>query len=405
MKKTIARIFILLMPLLSACSPGLTKISLQKELCVKLVDSSATIETVYLFYNLKKLSEKKIIFGHHETTSYGLGWRGDPNRSDVKDVIGEFPGLYGWDLGFLSQEGNSDPLKNPARKLAEEAYNRGGINIFCVHQNNPVTGNSFYDTTRAVEKILPGGDCYLRYLALLDKIADYFKSLIDSSGKPIPVIFRPYHEFDGNWFWWGKNFCTISEFKALWRETVTYLRDKKGVRNLIYSFSPDRNFHSKEAYLERYPGDDYVDLLGVDIYFDFTPDGDGLEWVQKKLKIISDLAKEKNKVAAFTETGLEGIPDSHWWTKRLLPVIQGDSINLAFVMVWRNANENHHYAPFKGSISSEDFCNFGAMSKILFEDQLPKLYSQRVSDDTFKMIDREKEIRILKILGSRPLIF
>jgi len=405
MNKFILRALVLFIPILSACVPEYTTISLRRELGVKMADSSATDETIYLFYNLKKLSEKKIIFGHHESSSYGLGWNGDPGRSDVKDVIGEFPGLYGWDLTFISPEINLNSMKDPARKLTKEAYGRGGVNIYCWHQNNPVTGLNFYDTTRAVDKILPGGDAFLKYLATLDKVAEYFKSLVDSSGKPIPVIFRPYHEFDGSWFWWGKNFCSKDEFIALWRETVTYLRDKKGVRNIIYAFSPDRNFHTKETYLERYPGDEYVDILGVDIYWDFTPDGEGLESIKNKLKIISDVAKEKNKIAAFTETGLEGLPHPEWWTKRLLPVIEGDSINLAFVMLWRNATQSHHFAPYRGSISSEDFLDFGNKDKILFEDQLPKLYTQKVTDETFKQINEQKEIRILRIIGSRPLSF
>jgi mannan endo-1,4-beta-mannosidase len=406
MKLTILRLITLLLPLISACVPEYTKINLQKELGVKLVDSSATDETVYLFSNLKKLAENnKIIFGQHEPTAYGIGWGGVPNRSDINDVVNEFPGMYGWDFYLIRPRMNLDSLKDPIKRLTQEAYMRGGVNTFCWHASNPVTDNNFYDLTPAVSKILPGGDCYLKYLATLDKVAEYAKSIVDSSGKPIPIIFRPYHEFEGSWFWWGKDFCTPTEFKTLWRETVTYLRDKKGVRNFIYAYSPDRNFKTKEDYLDRYPGDEYVDVYGMDDYYDYHWDGDGIDWIQKKLKILSDLAIERNKIAAFTETGLEGVPNPVWWTNFLGKVIDGDSIKIAYVMVWRNANTSHHYGPYKGSVSSYDFFNFTRGRKILLEKTLPDLYTQKVTDETIKLIEQKKKIQNIKLLGSQILPF
>ncbi len=408
MKGKILLLLILAVPFFSACVPEYTKVNVRKELGVAMVDSSATNETVYLFYNLKQLAEnRKIIFGHHESTSYGVGWSGDAQRSDVKDVTNDFPGLYGWDFYFLFHQPQSEVARAKERykKLVTEAYERGGVNVFCWHEYNPLTDNNFYDTTRAVEKILPGGDCYLKYLADLDSIADYAKILVDSTGKPIPIIFRPYHEFDGSWFWWGKHFCTPGEFKTLWRETVTYLRDRKKVRNFIYAFSPDRNFKTKEEYLERYPGDDYVDVLGFDDYWDFTPNGDGLGWVRKKLIIISELAKEKNKVAALTETGLESIPNPVWWSDRLMKVINDDSVNIAYAMVWRNANTVHHYAPYKGDFSAEDFINFSRSGNILFNRALPDLYHKKITGDTIKLIERNKWIFIFKLMSGNPFPF
>ena len=83
-----------------------------------------------------------------------------------------------------------------------------------------------------------------------------------------------------------------------------------GVHNFIYAFSPDVKFNSESEYLERYPGDDYVDLLGMDDYADFGRAGRyDISGAVKKLKIVSDLAIKKNKLAAFTETGLESIRD------------------------------------------------------------------------------------------------
>ena len=388
---------------LAGCTAEYNSVEFQKQLNVKLADSSATKNTVLLFYNLKKLSEKKIIFGHQDATAYGVGWRGESKRSDIKDVINRFPGLYGWDFNTLFWPDNQKFENFPLPKLVKEVYSGGGVNIFCWHYNNPVTGNSFYDTTITVRKIIPGGGFYLKYLNDLDKIADFVSQLKDSSGNLIPLIFRPYHEFDGSWFWWGKHFCTREEFIELWRTTVNYLVNKRKVKNLLFAFSPDRNFHSEKDYLDRYPGDEYVDILGTDIYYDFVPDGDGLEWIQKKLQIITNIAEKKNKISAFTETGLEGVVNDQWWTGRLLKAIDKDSVKLAFVMVWRNANTSHHYAPYKGHPSAGNFVEFSMHPKILFEDELPDLYKMPVDENAFKKIDEGKKEELVKFIAMSLL--
>jgi len=213
----------------------------------------------------------------------------------------------------------------------------------------------------------------------LDKIAHYAKHIIDKNGKLIPIIFRPFHEFDGSWFWWGKNFCNPKEFVKLWRFTVNYLRDYRKVRNILFGFSPDRNFHNEEEFTERYPGDSYVDLLGMDNYWDFSPEGEGLEAIKKKLKILTEIAHKRNKIAAFTETGSEKIPNSKWWTDELLTVMDDDSVKIAFVMVWRNAHLNHFYAPHKDHASSTNFLEFKSNPKIIFADELPDLFTVKGS--------------------------
>jgi mannan endo-1,4-beta-mannosidase len=70
-----------------------------------------------------------------------------------------------------------------------------------------------------------------------DKVAAFISQLKDSTGKLIPIIFRPYHEFDGDWFWWGKRHCTREEFIELWKTTVDYFEKKHGLRNILWAFS------------------------------------------------------------------------------------------------------------------------------------------------------------------------
>lgn len=77
-------------------------------------------------------------------------------------------------------------------------------------------------------------------------------SLRTDAGEYVPVLFRPFHEHTGNGFWWGKGNCTAEEYIALWRFTLEYLRDTKGVHNLLYVYSPDI-VSSQDNYLEFWP--------------------------------------------------------------------------------------------------------------------------------------------------------
>ncbi|MFH1194808.1 MAG: glycosyl hydrolase [bacterium] len=388
-KNILSKLPLIISLFLTSCMAEFNSIEFQKEVGIRLADSNATKETVVLYHNLKQLSQNKTIFGHHHTSAYGIGWRGDDNRSDVKDVCGSFPGLYGWDFADFNSADTTGFAKLVTSRIIE-AHARGGVNTLCWHLNNPITDQIFYDTTIAVKHILPGGKYFQKYLRILDSLAETTKQLVDANGNPIPIIFRPFHEFDGSWFWWGKKFCTREEFIRLWQVTVDYLRDYKNLRNIIYAFSPDRNFYNKEELLDRYPGDEYVDVIGMDDYYDFTPEGDGLDWVTKKLRLVTEVAKEKNKLAAFTETGSETIPDTSWWTDKLLKVINDDSVKIAYVMVWRNGWERHYYAPHPGHPSAENFVEFRKNPKILFEDDLPPLYNQLINDShTIKVTTKE----------------
>jgi mannan endo-1,4-beta-mannosidase len=231
---------------------------------------------------------------------------------------------------------------------------------------------------------LPGGKDHEKFKTRLNNVADFLLSC-KVDGVFIPMIFRPYHEHNGNWFWWGKGNCTEAEYIALWRFTVDYLKNQRNIHHLLYSFSPDRSrldmSNAKVSYLYGYPGDEYVDMLGYDNYMDV-----GITWNKKTkaeqiadlvkgLSMISDLAKEKNKSAALTETGLEGVTNPDWFTEVILnPLKANPSIHLAYVCLWRNANDKHHYGPYPGHAAAEDFKNFYKDALTLFEDDIRNMY-------------------------------
>lgn len=355
----------------------------QQQTSLQLIDKNATAETNALYHNLGQLSRQHILFGHQHATEYGHGWSGDANRSDVKSVTGSHPAVIGVDfMDVFGVEGKEvEERRTALRNNISATYNRGGITTIAWHFNNPASGGGFYwkDSVSlpSVRLIIPGGSHHQKYKSILTEIGQFAHSVKGKGNKLVPMIFRPFHEFDGYWFWWGSNYCTADEFKTLWKFTVTYLKDSMKVRNFIYAFSPDNLFETEAEYTKRYPGNDYVDMVGMDNYADWGRDGKyNLEAGIKKLQIVSAFAQKNNKLAAFTETGLESIPNLTWWTETLLQSIKAANVQLAYVLVWRNdiTSPTHYYAPYPGQASEKDFIRFYNDPFTLFEKQLPAMY-------------------------------
>jgi mannan endo-1,4-beta-mannosidase len=350
----------------------------------QLIDKHATKETQALYRNLQNLAEKNILFGHQHATEYGHGWWGDENRSDVKSVTGSHPAVIGVDFSGITNgrpEVELEKGRTTLRKIIADTYDRGGVTTVAWHFNNPVSAGGFYwvDTVSkpAVKYLMPGGEQHDLYKSILKNVADFANSVKGKSGSLAPMIFRPYHELDGGWFWWGKPQCTPEEMISLWRFTVSYLRDSLQVHNFIYAFSPDCLFNNEEQFVERYPGNEYVDMVGFDDYADFGRDGKyNLAAGIKKLKIVNDFAIKNHKLAAFTETGLESIPNPKWWTDVLLKTLKTEPLKLCYVLVWRNDSKSatHYYAPYPGHTSVPDFLDFYKDPYTLFEKDLPNMY-------------------------------
>lgn len=350
---------------------------------IRPADKAATQQTLHLYNNLKKLSQKGFMFGHQDDLAYGVSWKYEPGRSDVKDVTGDYPAVYGWELGGLEadQDKNLDavPFKK-MRQFIKEGYERGGVITISWHARSPSgAAKGAWDTTHGtVASIIPGGSHHALYKSWLDKLAAFFLSLKGSKGEAIPVLFRPFHELTGNWFWWGRNACSPEEYKILWRFTASYLKEEKKVHNLLYVYNTSGDFKTKEEFLERYPGDDIVDLISFDAYqYDDPVTSDWfIRNTNAQLGMINEIAQEKNKLTAFAETGYETIPYTNWWTATLLKAI-GDN-KISYVLVWRNHGYNesmkkmHYYAPYKEHASAADFIKFYDEQKTLFEKDVAK---------------------------------
>lgn len=312
---------------------------------------------------LRKIKGKGILFGHQDDLAYGIGWKYKEGESDVKRVTGDYPAIFGWDIGGieLGWKKNLDSVPfDKMRSYIIKAHEMGGINTISWHTFMASdSSNSWTRDSTIVKRIIPGGDLHTTFNLHLDAVADFMTDLKDKEDNLVPIIFRPWHEMIGSWFWWGQKQCSIEEYKTLYRYTVDYLTRIKGLNNLLFAFSPDQNFESKELYLERYPGDDVVDILGFDDYGDLKPKRDFNKAIDR-LNIVIDIAKEKKKLAAFTETGLENVTDSLWYTNKLAKVIDFQKIakELSYVMLWRSDEDVHFYFSYPGHPSEQDARKF-----------------------------------------------
>lgn len=355
-----------------------------------MVDPNATKETVALFYNLKKLAKTKTAIGQQD--AFNSFYQDASGDSDIKKNTGYDPAILGSDFMFITDKNNNNQSDNwfyqQEQKITSDvksAYAKGIINTFSWHLREPNNEDSFYAADMTTEQkntafksILPGGSNNEWYKKKLDKVASVVSNLKGANGELIPIIFRPFHEFDGSWFWWGANFCTAEEYKAAYKFTVEYLRDTKGVHNVLYAFSPDNSYSTETNYLSRYPGDKYVDVLGMDNYGDFNNQGQtGADKANTKLKIISDYAKSKIKIAALTETGYRVTsstpPVANWFSTYLYSALTSNSIEISYVMFWNN-NSDGYYVP-NGSVSNTaDFKTYSKKTKSALVNSLPKMY-------------------------------
>ena len=356
--------------LLLTCLLGISLFGLSQ----KPADSKATEETVKLLQKISAFIPKGIMIGHQDDLAYGHSWN-VKGVSDVKQSSGDFPAVFGWELGDLElgKTYSLDSVKfSDIVKGVQWVNGNGGINTISWHCNNPLTGKNAWDVSSklVVKSVLPGGEKNELFVKMLNRLADFFLSLNDKKGVPIPVIFRPFHEHTGSWFWWGQNLCSTEEYVALWKYTTDQLK-QRGVHNLLYTYSSSGGFNSSTDYLERFPGDDIVDLLGFDTYQGgISNKEDFMNSVKKGLEIIVPVAAAHKKIPILSETGCESLPDPKWWTGTLWPSIK--DFPIAYVLFWRNAHDkpNHYYVPFAGQASEADFKTFKEMDKTLFLQDL-----------------------------------
>jgi mannan endo-1,4-beta-mannosidase len=367
----ISLIFIIL-SIISSCK-SLSEIDLNQ---IEVADKSASDDTKILYHNIQEIAKKGIAFGHQDATAYGIGWQheDDPFRlkSDIKEVTGKFPAVHGFDIGHI-ELGNLHNLDTVSFALMkdhiQQIHARGGIITMSWHINNPVTNGDSWDTTPAVKAVLKGGAERQKFELWIQRLSKFLNSIKDENNKTIPVVFRPWHEMNGGWFWWGAGNTTPEDYKQLWRETMELL-DRNNVHNLLFAYSPN-TLNNEEDFDRYYPGDEYVDIMGVDIY-NHSGNEAFTKIVKGNLEILQKKSAINEKPYALTESGNNNFgEDEFWWTETLYPGIKDSGI--AWVLLWRNDRPEHYFSTYKGEISEENFRKFEKLDEILFLEEVEEI--------------------------------
>jgi hypothetical protein len=202
---------------------------------------------------------KKIISGQQDGWWRTNGLSVELNY--ITNTTGKLPALIGMDVsGYTDRSARRDAKHRLMKRAADWFNQRNGIVEFCWHWRAPMNEPAFYtkDTTFDISRaVTPGTPEYAATMRDLDLIADELEVLRDDH---VPVLWRPLHEANGRWFWWGAG--GPEPFKKLWRMMFENFTVKHHLNNLIWVFSPG----AETDLAAWYPGDAYVDIIGTDHY-------------------------------------------------------------------------------------------------------------------------------------------
>jgi mannan endo-1,4-beta-mannosidase len=261
-----------------------------------LVNRNATANTKKLYSFLKDSYGKYVITGQQ----CDGGINGNEFKA-IKNLTGDYPALLGLDLMDYTPSRTAFGASSSAVEKAIEFANKGGIVTLCWHWNAPTeylnsTANSsdgwwggFYTQSSKfdIAKVMNGQDA--KGKKLLDRdIKEIAKQLKRLEKAGVPVIWRPLHEASGGWFWWGAK--GSDAYKKLWKYLYNELTNTYGCNNLIWVYNGQS--------ADWYPGDEYVDIVGEDIY----PGNHVYDPQVSRFKQAINYGS-KTKITALTENG------------------------------------------------------------------------------------------------------
>ncbi len=226
------------------------------------VNPNATAEARGLLNRLYSITGKGILSGQHN-------YYEDPNAWSNKaaELSGFIPGLWGSDFAFYTG-GDMAALRQTMIDAAEARWRAGSVIALTYHQARPTDSpyagwssvQGSYTNEEMEQVVTPGTEAYNSWLARIDEVAEYLKEL---QAEGVPVLWRPYHEMNANFFWWGGK---PELFKQLWINMYERYTDYHQLNNLIWVWNPNAQNQYSFGEAPYYPGHDYVDAVAMDIY-------------------------------------------------------------------------------------------------------------------------------------------
>lgn len=203
-------------------------------------------------------------------------------------MTGNYPVVWGSDFVFSFGERGPETVRQEMVETAIMKHEKGHIITLMWHACPPNTGMECEDCTEAdlhecdfdsiwvwndvipqsewYALTTPGTELHANWTRQVDRIAEYLKQLQDAK---VPVLWRPYHEMNGMWFWWCQKPGEYG-YERLWKQMYDRLVNHHQLNNLLWVWNPNapRETPGDQAfpYHHYYPGDEYVDILAADVY-------------------------------------------------------------------------------------------------------------------------------------------
>lgn len=388
-----------------------------------LVDQRATPETRQLFYRLRTNARSgNSLIGTDSSTQFGEYLREGPcgplnwdlstgNMTDIKAICHKSPGIYGIDAAYIvgdffkSHDSHDlDRLEKSRREVRQhmqDIYSRGGIVTIHYHMNNPIDGSKYDAGPKELWQIVSRyaceqnpllksmprcGDAHITYRKKMGRLVSFLKS-VTVDGIPVPVIFRPFHENNGDWFWWSPSETNKDAYHAaiqtVWQWTVNFVHNTEDHHAMLWAYAPagGRDGGLTTAnYFDLAPTLSQIDVLGYDRYGDFAGEAaDGI----REVRAVVELAERYGKIAAVTEIGhnyqgKRNMWPQHVWSKHTLGALKDDPVatRVAWMLMWLNyphANscEGQYFGPHANHDNAIDFRTVCAREDIILEGDAP----------------------------------
>ncbi|MEI7807557.1 MAG: glycosyl hydrolase [Verrucomicrobiota bacterium] len=277
--------------------------------------SPKTRAVLKYFQSLPACADKRIVSG--QFTEFGNGAKLQL-MEQIHEKTGHWPAIIGVDYADFGKGSLTFKIPNAA---CMEYAKQGGLVTVSAHLYNPANpkGGGLRDKGVDLATLLqPGTDTHQRWMRELDLLAGGLQELKDAG---VVVLWRPFHEMNGGWFWWGAK--DPDTFIKVWRHMFDYFTKTKGLDNLLWVYAP--NHGPKTA--QYYAGDRYVDLVGLDAYTDFVD--------AQHIKGYAEVAALP-KPFGFTEYGPHGPqnPPGDFDYRRFLDGIRKDFPKTCFFKCW-----------------------------------------------------------------------
>ena len=263
---------------------------------------------------------------------------------DIHKVIDDY--INSKTNGVENNELNKAKIIGLVRKFSED---NNGLITFCSHMNNPYGGlwdeiNPVHpDAFKCILDESDGGVAKAWFDNFLDCCVDLFNSLTDKNNNTIPILFRPFHERFSLTFWWNNS--TAEEWNFVWIKMVNYINER--CDNVLWVYNPCRNPYIKSDLTSHYVGDDYVDIIGTDIYLENNEVNNiyDLKYLLDSNGItdLYNFAKRHGKVCSIPELG--SLTIKNYWNDGINILLNRCGIRPAYCTTWYNTSDKI-YAPY-----------------------------------------------------------